>query len=50
VEEAGRGAGSPDRADALVWAVTDLLIERAARLGPRVTVLDWGPGPAELLR
>jgi phage terminase large subunit-like protein len=32
------GAGSPDRADALVWAVTDLLIERDAA-PPRVWVL-----------
>ena len=32
------GGDSPDRADALVWAVTDLLIDRRG-LGPRVTVL-----------
>jgi phage terminase large subunit-like protein len=29
---------SPDRADALVWAVTDLLLT-PERLGPRITVL-----------
>jgi phage terminase large subunit-like protein len=32
------GGGSPDRADALVWAVTDLLIDGGG-LGPRVRVL-----------
>lgn len=32
------GGGSPDRADALVWAVTDLLVDGAG-LGPRVRVL-----------
>ena len=33
-----------DRADALVWAVTDLLIDRAGEnVGPRLTVLSWGP-------
>ena len=37
-EDSGRA--SPDRADALVWAVTDLLLER--RAGPSVRVLDWG--------
>ena len=31
------GGGSPDRADALVWAVTDLLID--GREGPRIRVL-----------
>ena len=36
----GGGRASPDRADALVWAVTDLLLER--REGPSVRVLDWG--------
>jgi len=30
--------GSPDRADALVWAVTDLLIDGGG-LGPRVRVV-----------
>jgi len=29
---------SPDRLDALVWAVTEL-ITRSARIGPRVTIL-----------
>jgi phage terminase large subunit-like protein len=32
------GAGSPDRADALVWAVTDLLPGRSGA-GPSVRVL-----------
>ena len=32
------GGGSPDRADALVWAVTDLLIDGAG-MGPRVRVV-----------
>ena len=32
------GGGSPDRADALVWAVTDLLIDGGG-LGPRVRVV-----------
>ena len=32
------GAGSPDRADALVWAVTELLIDRGGGAGPRVRV------------
>lgn len=32
------GGGSPDRADALVWAVTDLLIDGGG-MGPRVGVL-----------
>ena len=36
----GGGRASPDRADALVWAVTDLLLER--RAGPSVRVLGWG--------
>jgi phage terminase large subunit-like protein len=31
--------GSLDRADALVWAVTDLLVERTGEWGPRVTSL-----------
>lgn len=30
------GGDSPDRADALVWAVTDLLVDGAARGGPRM--------------
>ncbi len=33
------GEGSLDRADALVWAVTDLLIDRPGARGPRVRVL-----------
>ena len=33
------GEGSMDRADALVWAVTDLLIDRPGERGPRVRVL-----------
>lgn len=33
------GEGSLDRADALVWAVTDLLIDRPGERGPRVRVL-----------
>ncbi|RZJ04954.1 MAG: hypothetical protein EON89_06015, partial [Brevundimonas sp.] len=41
------GSYDLDRADALVWAVTDLLIDRErARLGPRVSVLDWGIRPS----
>ena len=32
------GGGSPDRADALVWAVTELLIDRGGGAGPRVRV------------
>ena len=32
------GGGSPDRADALVWAVTDLLFD-GGRAGPRIRVL-----------
>ncbi len=32
-----KGAGSPDRVDALVWAITDLMIDPAAKfLAPRV--------------
>jgi len=32
-----QGAGSPDRVDALVWAITDLMIDPAAKfLAPRV--------------
>jgi phage terminase large subunit-like protein len=34
----GHGGGSPDRADALVWAVTDLLIDGGGP-GPSVRVL-----------
>lgn len=39
------GAYDLDRADALVWAVTDLLIDRAgdANRGPRIRVLDAPP-------
>ena len=33
------GRGSPDRADALVWAVTELLVEGRGGEGPRVGVL-----------
>jgi phage terminase large subunit-like protein len=33
------GEGSLDRADALVWAVTDLLIDRPGERGPRIRVL-----------
>lgn len=33
------GEGSLDRADALVWAVTDLLIDRPGERGPRLRVL-----------
>jgi phage terminase large subunit-like protein len=33
---------SPDRLDALVWAVT-ALVGGAGRGGPRITLLDWGP-------
>ena len=32
------GGGSPDRADALVWAVTDLLVDGAG-MGPRIRVV-----------
>ena len=32
------GGASPDRLDALVWAVTEL-ITRGARVGPRITML-----------
>jgi phage terminase large subunit-like protein len=32
------GGGSPDRADALVWAVTDLLIDGGG-LGPSIRTL-----------
>ncbi len=34
-----RGAGSPDRVDALVWAVTELLIAGAPRGSPRLRLL-----------
>ena len=40
--EAGRssgGGGSPDRADALVWAVTDLLIDGGGPMLARARVL-----------
>jgi phage terminase large subunit-like protein len=33
------GEGSLDRADALVWAVTDLLIDRPGERGPRMRVV-----------
>jgi phage terminase large subunit-like protein len=35
---------SPDRLDALVWAITALTTS-SVRYGPRITVLDWGPSP-----
>ena len=36
------GGPSPDRADALVWALTELLVKPAGALaGPRVRWLDW---------
>ncbi len=44
-------AASPDRADALVWAVTDLLLER--RAGPSVRVLGYNGnylGPTLIMR
>lgn len=45
------GAFGLDRADALVWAVTDLLVDRAgADDGPRITVLDWGLAPPGMVR
>jgi phage terminase large subunit-like protein len=34
---------SPDRLDALVWALTEL--SGRSWYGPRITVLDWGPSP-----
>jgi phage terminase large subunit-like protein len=33
-----------DRADALVWALTDLLIDRTGGEGPRLRMLDWPAG------
>ena len=43
-DEAGE---SLDRADALVWAITDLLIDRTrAGAGPRIRVLDWTAPPS----
>ena len=33
------GGGSPDRADALVWAVTDLLIDGGGVVMPRARAL-----------
>jgi len=36
------GGGSPDRLDALVWAVTELT-KRREWVGPRIRFLDWGP-------
>lgn len=35
----GCGGGGADRADALVWAITDLLVDRTGGGGPRVRVL-----------
>ena len=35
----GDEEGSSDRADALVWAVTDLLIDRPGERGPRIRQL-----------
>jgi phage terminase large subunit-like protein len=37
------GGASPDRLDALVWAVTELTL-RGQGGGPRIRSLDWGPG------
>ncbi|CAL1690075.1 hypothetical protein MMB232_00195 [Brevundimonas subvibrioides] len=37
-----------DRADALVWALTDLLIDRPGGEGPRIRLLDWPAGPPGL--
>ena len=37
------GGGSPDRLDALVWAVTELT-KQGQGGGPRIRSLDWGPG------
>jgi phage terminase large subunit-like protein len=34
---------SPDRLDALVWALTEL--SGRSWYGTRITVLDWGPSP-----
>lgn len=40
-------AESLDRADALVWAITDLLIDRVnAGAGPQARLLDWRPPPS----
>ena len=38
------GGRSPDRLDALVWAVTELTA-RGQGGGPRVRSLDWGGRP-----
>ncbi|WP_269515057.1 DNA-packaging protein [Brevundimonas subvibrioides] len=38
------GAWGLDRADALVWALTDLLIDRSGGEGPRIRMLDWPAG------
>ena len=35
-----RGKASPDRLDALVWAITDLMLDRGAGLVARVRGLD----------
>ena len=32
------GAGSPDRADAMVWALTELMLKKP-RAEPRITLL-----------
>ena len=37
-----------DRADALVWALTDLLIDRSGAAGPRIRLLDWPAAPPGL--
>ncbi|ADK99563.1 DNA-packaging protein [Brevundimonas subvibrioides] len=37
-----------DRADALVWALTDLLIDRSGGEGPRIRLLDWPAAPPGL--
>ena len=44
-EDDGEG-GEFDRVDALVWAVTALLLDRW--LEPRMRVLDWGLRPSGL--
>ena len=37
--EGFKGRGSPDRVDALVWAITELMIEPGGRTAPRVRSL-----------
>ena len=36
----GEGCGSPDRADALVWGLSELMLG-PVREGPRIRRLDW---------